>query len=144
VNGFVDVGGRVQVVLRMAADERVVLGEGHVALDDAGAHPGRGDVRLGGVLGELQGGTAMADGEVARGESAATRALLQRLPERAFAQVVDEEERARPELHGGGPLGGGDPGRERDAVVAGPGSGIERRRTDGDGDRDEQCAHGSP
>eukprot|EP00959_Pyramimonas_sp_CCMP1952_P171194 3577052-Pyramimonas_sp.AAC.2 len=58
-----DVGGGVQVALGVAADQMAILGDGDVALDDASAHARGGGVGLVGVLGELQGGTAMSDGE---------------------------------------------------------------------------------
>ena len=49
-----DVGGRVQVALVVAADELPIAGEGHVALEDTGAHARTRLVALLGVLGELQ------------------------------------------------------------------------------------------
>ena len=59
-----DVGGRVQVALVVAADELSIVGEGHVALQDTGAHTRARLVALG-VLGELQRpATTVADGEV--------------------------------------------------------------------------------
>jgi hypothetical protein len=46
----------MQIVLRVPADQFQILGEGHVALEDAGAHPRTRFVRFSGVLGKLQGG----------------------------------------------------------------------------------------
>jgi hypothetical protein len=59
-----DIGCRCQVVLGMAAHERAIAGEGHIAFNDARAHPRSGLVRLLGVLGKLQRGAAVAYGEV--------------------------------------------------------------------------------
>ena len=59
-----DVGGRVQIALGVAADELSVLGEGDVALDDAGALEGCGLVRFESVLGILHAGAAVADRKV--------------------------------------------------------------------------------
>src|SRR5438876_10676195 len=57
-----DVGRRVQVALVVAADERSIAGEGHVALQDTGTHARARLVALLGVLGELQRpATAVAD-----------------------------------------------------------------------------------
>jgi hypothetical protein len=58
-----NIGGRMQVALRVTADQLLVLGERHVAFEDAGAHPGARPIGLFGVLGELQRRTAMAYGE---------------------------------------------------------------------------------
>jgi hypothetical protein len=52
----------------MAADELLVLGEGHVAFENAGSHLCTGNVGLARVLGELHCRAAMADGERARSE----------------------------------------------------------------------------
>jgi hypothetical protein len=49
-----DVGGGVQVVLRVAADQFLVLREGHVALQHTGAHARGGHVALARVFRELQ------------------------------------------------------------------------------------------
>jgi len=57
-----DVGGGVQVALRVAADELAVLGDGDVALDDTGAHGNGGLVGLRGVLREQQGRAAVLQG----------------------------------------------------------------------------------
>jgi len=89
----------VQVVLRVAADQFLVLGEGYVAFDDAGAHARGGFVGFLRVLGELHRRAAVADREIARAERA-VGALLQRALERAVLHVLDEEERARAELDG--------------------------------------------
>ena len=91
---------------RVAAHQLAVLGEGHVALHDARAHARAGLVGLLGVLGELQRGAAMADGEVGAVERAVL-ALLQLVLERAFVHAVDQIERPRAELDGVvGPAGG--------------------------------------
>ena len=89
----------MQVVLRMAADQLLVLGESHVALDDARAHARRRRVGLGGVLGELHRRATVADRKLARCERATLRAPLQLALERALAHVVYQEEWPRSELH---------------------------------------------
>jgi hypothetical protein len=61
--GGQNVGGGVQIVLRVAADQFLVLREGHVAFDDAGAHRRGGHVGFPRVLGKLQRRAAVADGE---------------------------------------------------------------------------------
>ncbi len=43
---FDDIGGRVEITLRVAADQRFVGGEGDVALQDAGAALSACDIRL--------------------------------------------------------------------------------------------------
>jgi hypothetical protein len=50
----------------MAAYKHLVLSEGDVAFNNASAHVGRGHVALLGVLGEVQGGAAVADAPVMR------------------------------------------------------------------------------
>ena len=89
---------RVQIVLRVAAHQLQVLGEGHVALDDAGAHARGGFVGLARVFGELQRRTPVANREVRLLERS-LRAARQLCLEPARFHVVDEEERPRTELH---------------------------------------------
>ena len=55
------VGRRVQVALRVTANQLLVFGESHVAFNDARAHARCGFVRFFGVLWELQRRAAMAD-----------------------------------------------------------------------------------
>ena len=54
----------MEIGLRVPAHELQILGEGDVALDDAGAHACGRFVRFAGVFRELEGGATMADGEV--------------------------------------------------------------------------------
>ena len=93
-----DVGGGVQIVLRVPADELFVLGEGDVTLEDARTHSGARLIGLARVLGELQRGATMADREIALLEGTGG-ALLQLTLEAAVFHLVDEEERTRTELH---------------------------------------------
>ena len=51
--GFQDIGRGMKVVLCVTADQLLVLGKGHVALDDARAHASSRLVRLFCVFGEL-------------------------------------------------------------------------------------------
>src|SRR5215510_16014410 len=104
-----------------------MLREGDVAFDDARAHPRARLVGLLGVLGELQRGAAVSDGEVSAAEWAVL-ALLQFVLQRAFVHAVDEVERARPELDA---LVGTT--RIVVAIVVGP-----RARSGGGGDDGEQ------
>ena len=110
-----DVGGGVQVVLRVAADELLVGGEADVAFQHARAHRGGGEVRFDRVFGEHQGRAAVADRE--RGDlGGLVLAGHQLVLERAGGQLVDQVERARAigrrgpgragEVVGGGILGG--------------------------------------
>ena len=95
-----DVGGGVQVALGVAADQLGVLGEGDVALQDAGAHARGGDVGLRRVLREEQRRAAVADREVAGAVAALARgAALQVVLEPARAQPVEQVEGTRAELH---------------------------------------------
>ena len=88
-----DVGGVVQVVLRVAADELFVLGEGDVAFEDARAFTRPGEIRIAGVFRELERGAAVTDGKFGF-----LRRLLgageQLLFECAVFKIVDEIERA--------------------------------------------------
>ena len=59
-----DVRGRVQIALGVAADELSVLGEGDIALDDAGTLECCRLVRFESVLGILHAGAAVADRKV--------------------------------------------------------------------------------
>ena len=93
-----NVRGGGEIVLRMAAHQLPILGEGHVALEDAGAHPRRRNVRFLGVLGKLHRGAAMADREIALLERA-LGAFLQGGLELALIHILDEEIRARADLH---------------------------------------------
>jgi len=89
----------VQVALVVAADEFPILGEGHVTLEDAGAHTRACLMALLGMLGELQRpAPAVTNGEGGLGERAIGTVL--ELPlEPAFAQLVNEIERAGTKLH---------------------------------------------
>ena len=75
-----------------------ILGEGHVAFENAGTHPRGGGVTLERVLGKKQRRAAMADREVRPRERSAF-ALAQRVLEFAGIHVLDEEERPRSELN---------------------------------------------
>ena len=128
-----DVGRGVKIALRMAADELAVLGEGHVAFDDAGAHARRRDVGFARMLGELQRGAAMADREVGPVERPCL-ALLEGVLQRPFVHVVDQEERTRPEmgerLVALGDRGGGDrDGEERTGEQRGSLACLRHRRS---------------
>ena len=90
-----DVRRRVQVVLRVAADERLVLGEGHVAFEHARPHRRRGEVRFHGVLGEHHRRAAVADRE-GRDFRFLPAAGVELVLERPRRQPVDEVERPRP------------------------------------------------
>lgn len=58
-----NVGGSVQVALAVAANKLAVLGEGDVAFENTSSHASTCQVRLPGLLGELERGTAtMANG----------------------------------------------------------------------------------
>ena len=82
----------------MAADQSAILGEGDVALDDAGAHARTGHVRDIRVLGELQRRSAMADGKVGAIERAVL-ALHQLVLKPALVHALDQVERPRAELY---------------------------------------------
>ena len=87
--GGEDVGGVVQVVLCVAADEFFVFGEGNVAFEDACAFTRASEVGIAGVLGELERGATVANGKFGF-----FRRLLrtgeQLLFEGAVFEVVDE------------------------------------------------------
>ena len=68
-----DVGGGVQVALRVPADELPVPREGDVALDHAGAHAGGRQHALPRVLGKLQRRAPVRDREAAGGVGPAPR-----------------------------------------------------------------------
>ena len=91
--GGEDVGGVVQVVLCVAADEFFVFGEGNVAFEDACAFTRASEVGIAGVLGELERGATVANGKFGF-----FRRLLrtgeQLLFEGAVFEVVNEVERA--------------------------------------------------
>ena len=76
-----------------------VLGEGHVAFDDAGAHAGGGFVGFLRVLGELQRRAAMPDREVAPPERPV--ALPELRLERALGHLPHEIKGAGTELDAG-------------------------------------------
>src|SRR5688572_12994006 len=86
----------------MAADELAVLGEGDVALDDAGSHARARLVGFLRVLGELHGRTAVRNGEVTAMERAVLAAQEPGL-ERTVIHALHEKEGAWPELHTGVP-----------------------------------------
>ena len=87
----------MEVVLRMTADEFLVLREDDVAFDDAGAHSGRGLIGLARMLGKLHRGAAVADGEVAAFERT-VGAGEEGLPKGAVRHVVHEEKGSRAQL----------------------------------------------
>ena len=64
--GGQDVGGGMQVVLRVTADQLVIGGEGHVAFQDAGTHAGGGDIGFYGMFGKHHRRAPVADGEQRR------------------------------------------------------------------------------
>src|SRR5262245_25611055 len=89
----------MQVALVVTADEFPILGEGHVTLEDAGAHARASLVTLFGVLGKLQGPTpAVTDRERSLFEGPVTT-LEQSLLEWAGSHFIHQVERARPQLH---------------------------------------------
>ena len=93
-----DIGRGVQVALRVPAHEFLVLGEGHVAFQNAGAHARAGFVGFLRVFRKLQGRAAVADREIALLERA-LRARFEFGLERAWAHVVNEKKRAWAKLH---------------------------------------------
>lgn len=93
-----DIGGGVQVALRVAAHELTVAGECDVALQDASAHARTGIESLASVLGELERATAVGDGEERRVADGLLSARLELLLERALVHLVDEPERSRTDL----------------------------------------------
>ena len=98
--GEQDVGGGVQVVLAVPADQLQVAGEGDIAFEDARAHPRRRQVRSAAVFGELQRRAAMADRQPAAAVGPALGgAGLQACLQRAFGQVLDQMEGPRSQLH---------------------------------------------
>ena len=92
-----NVGGGVQVVLRVTADQFLVFGKGHVALDDARAHASRRLIGLFGVLREHHGRATVTDRETGFGKRPVA-ATLQLGFERAIAHVFYQKERPRPQL----------------------------------------------
>jgi hypothetical protein len=84
----------------------------------------------------------VADREVARRERVALRALLQLAFERAVAHVVDQEERARAELHAAGLLRRRRLLRVAPAVVVGQRAGADGQRRGADGQGSDECGHG--
>lgn len=60
-----NIGSGVQIALGVASNQFGVLGEGHITLNDAGAHAGGCHVGLLGVLRELQRGAPVTDGDIA-------------------------------------------------------------------------------
>ena len=97
-----NIGRGVKVTLGMTAHEFCVFGESDVTLENACAHAIGGDIRLPGVFRELERGSAMADGKITVlvffGLGRALRQLVFEIP---VAHLIDEEERARAELHVG-------------------------------------------
>jgi hypothetical protein len=89
---------RVKIALRVATHQLPILGESHVALNDAGTHACGRDVGLLRVLGELQGSAAVAYREVGPLEWA-LGALLEFGLELTLIHVFDEEFRTRAELN---------------------------------------------
>lgn len=93
-----DVGRGMQIALRMPAHELLVAGEGHVALQDAGAHARAGFIGFFCVFGELQCRAAMPDRKIALPERA-FRTGLEFVLERAGGHVIDQKVRARTDLN---------------------------------------------
>ena len=62
--GFKDIGGRVKVALGVAAHQLLILGEGHITLENTGPHTGGGPVGFFGMLGKLQRSPPVTDGKV--------------------------------------------------------------------------------
>ena len=91
-----NVGGGVQVALRMPAHQLPVFGEGHVALDHAGAHAGRRQIGFPAVFGKLQRRAAVAEGKLGLVERPG--ALAEFGLERPVLHLVDEVERAGSDL----------------------------------------------
>jgi hypothetical protein len=89
----------VQIALVVTADERAVLRERHVALDDARALARARGVRLFRVLGELQRRAAMRDRELRAAHEVAGAGGELAL-ERAVVHAVDEKGRAVADLDG--------------------------------------------
>ena len=92
-----DVGGGVQVVLGVAADQFFVFGESHVAFHYARAHACCGLVRFLGVLWKHQRSTPMANREVGFFEWPVT-AALQFGFERAVKHLAHQKVRAGAQL----------------------------------------------
>ena len=80
----------------MTADQLAVLGEGHVAFDDAGAHARGRHIGFPAVLGKLHRRAAVADGKV--GLAKRPGALGKLRLQRPVLHLVDEIERPRPDL----------------------------------------------
>src|SRR5262245_19650145 len=85
----------MQVALVVAADEILILGEGHVAFQDTGTHARASLMALLGGRGELQRPTpAVAEGEVSLEKVLAIRTLLEVALEFTEGHFVDEIERS--------------------------------------------------
>src|SRR5690348_1041289 len=81
----------------MTADQFLIPGERHVALDDARAHARSRLVRFPGVIRKLQSGAPVANGKI-RFVERSVAAALQPALERAGFHVIDEEEGTGSEL----------------------------------------------
>ena len=79
----------MQVVLRVAADQFLVLGKGHVTFENASPHTGGGAVGFNGVFGELHRCAPMADRECSAFERT-VGAGGQRVFERAFGHAINQ------------------------------------------------------
>ena len=88
----------MQVALGVTAHQLAVLGESHIAFDHARTLARTGFIRFLGVLGELQRGAAMSDGEIGLVERTGL-AALQLVLEAAVVQTVDQIEGAVADLH---------------------------------------------
>jgi len=88
----------VQIAFAVATHQLAVLGEGDIALDDAGSHARPGAVSHVGMLRELHGRAAVADGEVGAVERTVL-ALHQAVLELALIHTLHQVEGPRAELH---------------------------------------------
>jgi hypothetical protein len=82
----------------MPADEAAILGEGDVAFDDAGAHPGSGQNAFPRVFRELQRRAAVGDRELTGSVGPVRAAGPEPFLRRTLLHRVDEVEGARSEL----------------------------------------------
>lgn len=97
--GDVDnVGSGVQVAVAVAANQLAVLGEGDIALENAGAHTRTSHVGLERVLGELQACAAAMRNHPRRHLHLILLAGVELALERALLEVVDEVVWARAKL----------------------------------------------
>lgn len=93
-----DVGGCVEITLRVTANELSVLGEGDVALDDASTHASSGHHTLATVLRDLQRATPMGDGKLGSMTNGRLCAGLQLAFQGTLIHVIHEEIRPGTDL----------------------------------------------